>query len=112
MNSSHENKADSEQDRKQKVIERDSNNRIIKTFDGFVYRIFDDQGRLIELYGNWKKTDNNKNFRTKIELNDSLVIGKEYFFDDKNINCEIIDTLDCYITKFYYKNNKLIKAED
>jgi hypothetical protein len=95
----------------QKVIERDSVGRIIKTFDGYVYRRFDNQERLIELWGNYKRVDFDDNFRTVIEITDSLFTTKEYFFDKKNTKCKIVDSLDCYITKKFHKDEKFLKTE-
>ena len=95
----------------QKVVERDSTGRILKTFDGYVYRLYDSQGRLIELWGNRKTPDMDDNFRTIADISDSVVIHREYFFDIKNTKCKIIDSLDCYISKGYFINGKLVKIE-
>jgi hypothetical protein len=97
--------------RLQKVIERDSAGKILKTFDGFVYRVYDKQSRLIELWGNPKRADFDDNFRTTTEITDSTVTTREFFFDKKNTNCKIADSLDCYITKSYHKDGKLFKTE-
>ena len=51
-----------EDERIQKVILKNKNGIIVKTFDGYVYRIFDEKGRMIELYGNRKRIDDNTNF--------------------------------------------------
>ena len=100
-----------DQKRKQSVVKRDSTGMIVKTFDGFVYRIFDKQGRLIESYGNRKTIDMDDNFKTIIEITDSIVIAKEYFFEPKNTECKIVDPLDYYISKGYYKDGRLFKIE-
>lgn len=95
----------------QKVVQRDSKGMIVKTYNGFSYRVFDEKGRLIESYGNPKQDDNSTNFRTLIEFTDSVVIVKQYFFGDENTDCVIIDSLDCHIAKFYYKKKKFVKSE-
>jgi hypothetical protein len=95
----------------QKVVEKDSTGRILKTFDGFVYRNFDINGRLIESWGNPKRTDFDGNFRDVYEITDSVIIIKEYFFERKNTKCKIVDSLDCYISKLYHKDGKLLKTE-
>ena len=97
--------------RKQKVVDRDAHGRIIKTFDGFIYRTFDSLGRLVEWYGNYKNTESNSNIHNFVEYSDSVIVAKEYVLEDDNTRCKILDSLKCSISKYYYKTGKLIRRE-
>ena len=99
-------------DRIQKIVERDANGHIIKTYDGFVYRIFDELGRQIEWYGNYRSSENNSNFRVFVGYSDSVIVAREYVLEDDNIKCKVINEFDCGLTKYYYKGKKLFKRED
>ncbi len=48
-------------DRIEKVVERGAEGNVVKTFDGFMYRIYDSKGRRIESYGNPQRVDKNDN---------------------------------------------------
>src|SRR5688572_26033560 len=93
----------------QKIIEKDSAGRILKTFDGYVYRVYDNRERLVEIWGNKKRPDMDDNFRTVAEITDTVVTIKEYFFEKDNTECKILDSLDCYITKKYHIGGVLLK---
>ena len=95
----------------QKVVEKDSTGRILKTFDGYVYRIYDSKERLVEIWGNLKRPDFDDNFRTIVEITDTAITTKEYFFETDNKECKILDSLDCYITKRYHLSGVLFKVE-
>jgi hypothetical protein len=99
-------------DRQQKVIERDAHEHIIKTYDGFIYRVFDTLGRQIEWYGNYKNDEGNSNIHKFVEYTDSVITAREYVLEDNNIECKIRNPWDCGFTKYYYKNGVLYKRED
>ena len=99
-------------ERLQKVFQKDSNGRIIMTFDGFIYRVFDSLGRQVEWYGNYKNEESNSNIHNIVEYSgDSLITLKEYLLEDLNTDAKIQDPLDCYITKYYYENEILVRTE-
>lgn len=87
---------------KERVLERDQTGRIIKTYDGFTYSVYDTLGRKIEEYGNLKRSDDNSNYKeiTDYSHKDSVII-KSYAFDDNNEECLIKDKLDCAIMVIY-----------
>lgn len=97
--------------RKQSVVERDMLGHIVKTYDGFIYRKYDTLGRLIEWYGNYRNSESNSNIHNIVEYSDSLITAKEYVLEDHNQRCDIIDSGNCFISKYYYKSGKLIKRE-
>ena len=99
-------------DRQQKVIERDAHGHIIKTYDGFVYRIFDTFGRQTEWYGNYNNSEGHSNIHKFAEYTDSLITAREYVLEDDNIGCKIKNPLDCGLTKYYYSDGVLYKRED
>ncbi len=99
-------------DRIQKVVNRDNRGRITKTYDGFIYRIFDSLGRQIEWYGNYNNPESHSNTRKIVEYSDTLITAREYVFEDDNKGCQITNSLDCSLTKYYYKDGELYKRED
>ena len=98
-------------DRLQKVVDRDDKGRITKTYDGFIYRIFDSLGRQTEWYGNYNNPESHSNIRKIVEYSDTLITAREYVFEDGNKKCKIINPLDCSLAKYYYVNDKLHKVE-
>lgn len=100
-----------ENDRLQKVIERDANKHIVKTYDGFIYRIFDTLGRQIAWYGNYNNSEGHSNVHKLVDYSDSVITAREYVLEDNNKECKIINSFDCSLAKYYYKNKKLYKSE-
>ena len=75
--------------------------------------LFDYQGRLIEVFGNEGTRDNDMNFREYYKYdNRSLLMSKKtYIFDAENIECKVLDSLDCLEDKFYYNSeNELVEV--
>jgi len=99
------------QKRIQKLIGKDKNGRIVKTYDGFIYRLFDSSGRQIEWYGNYKNEESNSNIHNFVGYSDSVIIAKEYILEDDNTKCKIINPLDCSVVKYYYINGQLVKRK-
>ena len=42
----------------------------------------------------------------------ALYTAREYVFEDDNKGCQITNSLDCSLTKYYYKDGELYKRED
>lgn len=102
---------DQSKERKQKIVQRDNKGRIKRTFDGYIYRIFDSLGRQIKWYGNYKNEESHSNIHNFVEYSDSVIIAKEYVLEDSNTECRIVDSLDCFIAKYYYKKGDLTRRE-
>lgn len=68
----------------------------------------DDQGRIIEKWGNEGTWDNDVNFRYQYEYDsDGLLIEeKQYHFDDSNVECVIKDSLDYIHVVYDYDEQK------
>jgi hypothetical protein len=100
------------QKRKEVPIEVDSKNRVVKTFDGYIYSVYDTSGRLIEYYGNPKRSDDDSNFRTLIlySKDESVVTAKTYHLEDDNIKCIVKENSRYHIEK-YIQNNINITLE-
>lgn len=64
--------------------------------DSTVFMKTDSLGRVIEKWGNEYKRDNNANFRSFYFYDSlgNLIREKNYFLEDSNIVCKIIDTAD------------------
>ena len=99
-------------DRVQKIIDRDIKGRITKTYDGFVYRVFDTLGRQIEWYGNYNNSESHSNIHKFVEYRDSIIIAREYVLGDDNKECKVMNPYDCGLTKYYYEGGQLYKRED
>jgi len=95
-----------------KVLKRDKEGRVLKTYDGKVYRIYDSLGRRIEDWGNLRQPDYDIYFHNIIFHTDSTILHKEYSLGYDNSKCIIKDTAD-YTGHFYKfdKNGKLIYFE-
>ncbi len=65
----------------------------------------DVNGQLVEKFGNYHEKDRNSNFRSFYFYNDSgeLIRERNYFFEDTNIECIIIDSSD--FSEILYKYN-------
>jgi hypothetical protein len=91
-------------------------NRIAMKQDSTVFIKRDSLGRVIERWGNENKKDNNGNFRYFYFYDNAgnLVREKNYFFEDSNTACKIVDTAD-YDEVFYryiIEGNEYKKAEE
>lgn len=98
------------QERKEKPIEVDSQKRVIKTFDGFVYNIYDKSGRLIEYYGNNKRDDDDSNFRTIITYSEdgTVVTAKTYHLEDNNTKCIVKPNSKYHLEKYHKKKDGIL----
>jgi hypothetical protein len=96
-----------------KVLKRDKEGRVLKTYDGKVYRIYDSLGRRIEDWGNLKEPDFDIYFHSIIYYTDTTIFQKEYWLGYDNPKCIIKDTAD-YNGHFYKfdNNGKLIYYEN
>src|SRR4051812_37209773 len=97
--------------RRQKVVLRNNEGRVIKTFDGYIYRVFDSAGRQIEWYGNYKNDESHSNIHNFLEYGDNLIVLREYLLEDLNVKCAIADSLNCFISKYYYEGANLSRTE-
>jgi hypothetical protein len=90
------------QKRSEVPMQIDSKNRVIKTFDGYIYRVYDVLGRLIENYGNPKRDDDNRNYHTYISYseNESVITVKTYLLEDNNLKCVIKPNSRYHIEKY------------
>lgn len=66
----------------------------------------DDQGRIVERWGNEKIPDNDINFRYFFHYDSlgRLTDEKQYHFDDDNASCTIIDSLDFILVEYVYND--------
>jgi len=88
----------------QKVLIRDSKGRVLKTFDGKVYRVYDTLGRRLESWGNPKEPDFDIYFRSIVIHTDTTIFEKEFWLGQDNKACLIKDSLD--YNGHYYKFDK------
>lgn len=95
--------------RKQFPVKRDSKSRVVVSYDSFVYRKYDTLGRLIELYGNFKRRDDDSNFRTFIDYgtDESVVTIKTCFLEDTNIKCIVYPNSRFFIEKYITENDEI-----
>lgn len=75
----------------------------------------DDLGRIVEQWGNEKTFDNNINFRYffNYDSHGRLVEEKQYYFDDNNKGCNIIDSIDFIRVEYIYddKNTRVLEKK-
>jgi hypothetical protein len=91
-------------------------NSINNMKDSTVFTKQDSLGRVIEKWGNEKKRDDDINFRTYyfFDSNGNLIREKNYFFEDDNFECKILDSADYneIFYKYQYIDNKPALIEE
>jgi hypothetical protein len=71
----------------------------------------DGESENLRKLGNYKNEESNSNIHNFVEYTDRLIVVKEYVLEDANTKCKIIDSLNCHISKNYYKDGNLVKVE-
>lgn len=86
-----------------------------KANDSTVHEIKNERGRVIERWGNYHTDDNNMNFRHYYYYDKTgmLLNEKQYWFDEKNIDCLVKDTAEYRDIYYYYifENGKYVLAQ-
>lgn len=69
-----------------------------------VFQKTDEQGRLIEEWGNEMAADNDVNFRTFFSYDTlgRLAEERQYFLEDRNVSCKIVDTMRYTLVEYFY----------
>ncbi len=79
-----------------------------------VFEKRDNKGQLKERFGNYHEKDRNTNFRSFFFYNGSgkLIRERNYFFEDSNIECRIIDTSDFSEILYMYSSSGKLQIEE
>jgi hypothetical protein len=96
----------SQSERTEKIIYLDST--VIKTYDGFVHRIYDSVGKLNCSFGNYEFYDQDDNFVISVKYFDKRVIITEYILDTKGDNFDTSRSQHIIQTQLRINSNKVV----
>lgn len=88
-------------------IEKYDSGKIKLECDGYLVKNYDDEGKLIETYGNTKEWDNDLNFKEIHFYQENQLIETHTFFFEDSTDFAIHDSSEYRNDKYYYSNSEI-----